>query len=422
VKAASFQAEFKFDKEDVDWILGSFFAAYAIGQLLAGWLADRFGTRLLMACFIALWSFFTLMTGLATGFWTLLAFRIGCGLAEAGAYPASSRMVSRWIPLRSRGWSSSLVAGGGRLGGALAPKLTGLIILSLMTWRSPGWIFGGCGILFALVFWILMRDRPRDHPAVNAAELQLITRGLPPEQANAPATTRRFPLGGLIRNRSMWVMSLHQFLANLGWAFLATRMPTFFQDAKGVSEGDSGSMATVALTIGITGMFVGGWITDFLSRRLGLRRGRMIPLAWTRFVAAAAYLLCLLPVSPWFCVAMFAIVAMMSDIAVPATWAYCQDVGGRNVAAVLAWPNMWGNLGAAITPWTLSWVNSHFDTQKNWHPALIVMAAAFIACGISAFGVRADEKIAGTDGDEQAPPGFPVILPVATEPTPSARI
>src|SRR4051794_12507549 len=90
VNADSFRAEFGFSKQTTSDVLGVFFIAYAIGQVPAGWLADRFGSRTLMTCFIALWSAFTLLTGLAAGFWTLLLARIGCGLAEAGAYPASS--------------------------------------------------------------------------------------------------------------------------------------------------------------------------------------------------------------------------------------------------------------------------------------------------------------------------------------------
>lgn len=421
VNTGSFKLEFGFDKGTSANVLGAFFAAYALGQLPAGWLADRFGSRALMTCYIAAWSVFTLLTGFAAGFWTLIFFRIGCGMAEAGAYPASSKLVSRWIPLRSRGWASSLVAGGGRLGGATAPMLTGFLILSFGNWRVAGWVFGAVGIFFAIAFWWLVRDRPADHPSVNPAEQELIVRGLPPEQGLAPRTTKKFPFMGLIRSRSMWFMCANQFFSNLGWAFLATLMPTFLKEAKGLSEADSAQGATIALTIGISGMFMGGWLTDLLTRRLGTIRGRIIPLAFPRFIGAAAYLVCLGPVPPGVCVAAFAVVAMTADIAVPPTWAYCQDVGGRNVAACLAWPNMWGNLGAAITASLLEWVNENFDANHDWHESLMVSAAALVVCGLTAFGVRADRKIEGTGGDDEQPRGFPVVVPPLASPAPTAE-
>jgi ACS family glucarate transporter-like MFS transporter len=111
---------------------------------------------------------------------------------------------------------------------------------------------------------------------------------------------------------------------------------------------------------------------------------------------------------------------MTADLAVPPKWAYCQDVGGRNAAACLAWPNMWGNIGAMIGPLLLGWVNRTFDTNHDWHESLLVMSAALVLCGATAFFIRADKKIEGTDGDEAPPsPAFPVIMPAAESPAPA---
>ena len=102
VSSHTFQHDLGLSKEAVARVLGVFFLAYALSQMPAGWLADRFGTRPLMTILIAVWSLFTLSTGLATGFWTLVIARVGCGIAEAGAYPVSSKMVPRWVPLLDR--------------------------------------------------------------------------------------------------------------------------------------------------------------------------------------------------------------------------------------------------------------------------------------------------------------------------------
>jgi ACS family glucarate transporter-like MFS transporter len=423
VNADSFHRDLGFTPEATGTVLSVFFLAYALGQVPAGWLADRFGARPLMTAFIALWSGFTVLTGLALGFWTLVIARIGCGLSQAGAFPASGGLVSRWVPLHGRGRASSIVAGGGRLGGAVAPFLTAAVILWLGDWRAAGWIFGGVGLAFAVVFWVLLRDRPRDHPLVNAAEYELITRDLPPEQAAARGSAR-LPIRGLLRSRSMWLMCLYQCLTNLGWAFLATLMPTFLKQAKGLDDVATGTMSTVALTVGMAGMLCGGWLTDALTRRLGVRQGRMIPLAWSRFVGAGAYLACLWLQSPWACVAAFAVVAVMTDVGVPAVWAYTQDVGGRNVASVLAWPNMWGNFGAAATSGLLPWINRRFDANHDWHESLIFLAVAFILSGVVAFGIRADVKIDGTgrdDDDAPEPRSFPVLPATGPTATPGAR-
>ena len=89
VQSASFQREFGLAKEHVGDVLAAFFFAYALGQLPAGWLADRFGPRRMLVTYILLWSLFTALTGVVGGLLGLVVVRLACGLAEAGAYPAS---------------------------------------------------------------------------------------------------------------------------------------------------------------------------------------------------------------------------------------------------------------------------------------------------------------------------------------------
>jgi len=110
----------------------SFFFSYALAQVPSGWFSDRFGPRIMLTAYIVLWSLFTGLLGLAVGGITLLAFRMLQGVTQAGAYPTSANLLSRWVPLAARGTASSIVSSGGRLGGVLAPGLTGLLILLLV--------------------------------------------------------------------------------------------------------------------------------------------------------------------------------------------------------------------------------------------------------------------------------------------------
>ena len=116
----------------VGWMLSAFFWTYALGQVPCGWLADRFGARLMLTLYILLWSLFTGLTGAAGVFSALLAMRFGFGLGQAGAYPTSANLVSKWIPFSGRGSASSIIAFGGRMGGALAPLLTASLIVQFV--------------------------------------------------------------------------------------------------------------------------------------------------------------------------------------------------------------------------------------------------------------------------------------------------
>ena len=80
------------------WFLSAFFWSYALGQVPAGWLSDRFGARIMLVIYILTWSFFTGLIGAAHSFLILIVTRLGCGLGQAGAYPTAASIVGRWMP------------------------------------------------------------------------------------------------------------------------------------------------------------------------------------------------------------------------------------------------------------------------------------------------------------------------------------
>lgn len=119
------------------FFLSGFFLTYALAQVPSGWLSDRFGARGILVLYILTWSLFTGGIGLATGFVFLIAMRFGCGIGQAGAYPTSAALLARWVPISTRGMASSFVALGGRLGAAIAPILTGYLMLAFVPANSP---------------------------------------------------------------------------------------------------------------------------------------------------------------------------------------------------------------------------------------------------------------------------------------------
>jgi sugar phosphate permease len=507
------------------WILSAFFWSYALGQVPAGWLSDRFGPRLTLAAYIVLWSLFTGLLGAADALLLVVALRLGCGLAQAGAYPASANLLSKWVPFPSRGVASGIVSLGGRLGGALAPVLTaylivaflpagapallrsddlldtrrlcaelaqpssgpghlGMRVLALMPtevvrlvrqlasdeapqpsqeqlqtlvaglndvlarpdlfqaddrnavplprealvlaarpradlstaqierlnrflletaypqllrklygggWRPVMWIYCGAGLLLSAMFWLWLRDEPRRHPRCNAAEVELIEESRPPGAVSPYGRVDALPWRFLVTSRSLTLSSISQFATNFGWAFLLTWLPRYLADVHRVPVLARGWLAGVPLLVGIVGMFAGGWLTDRLTRRFGLRRGRGWPMSLTRFVAmgAYAYVACLGLESAAAATAAFALVALATDLGTPAVWAFMQDAGGRHVGSILGWGNMWGNFGAALSPLVLNRVIEGY----GWNALFLICAAAYLVAGLAALGIDATVPI-----------------------------
>jgi len=375
------------------WIKGAFFAAYALGQLPAGYLAVRFGARSLMSVYIVLWSIFTVLTGFATGAVSLLLARVGCGLAEAGAYPISSGLLARWSEWSKRGFTSSVVSLGGRVGGAIAPWLTVTVIASFGDWRWAGWIYGASGLLFAAFFWKVFREHPKDHPSVNPAELTLLEAGRPAAAVEGEKKTYVFPWRIALTHRSLWMNSGAQFFTNLGWAFLAVSLSKYLIEVKGVEKSLAETINTLALSIGILGLIVGGFFTDACLRKWGVRLGRIIPLAGSRFLAAIFFIIAMGLDNPWALMVAFGMAAFSTDFGLPALWAGLQEMCGKHTPPLFGWANMWGNMGAAIGIWVLPFVIRTLDRNGDWHEGLLFCAAAFVISGLFCLGFNSEDRV-----------------------------
>ena len=374
----------------------AFFLSYALAQVPAGWLAERFGKRHLLTLLVVIWSMFTALSGFSHGLAMLLVARLGCGIAEAGAYPISGSLLGRWSHANWRGFTSGVVSLGGRVGGALAPQITTVVILGLSGWlgyagwRWAGWTYGLLGIFVAIVFWRSYRETPSEHPGCNEAERTLLAEGRGPE---LPRVRTSFPWGSILTDRSLWCMCVFQFLTNYGWAFAINSMSDYLKNVRHLNDAMNGHISTTALTLGLGGLLVGGFVTDACARRWGTRQGRKLPMVISRFVCAGLFLVCLQVENPWIFALCLGGMTFFTDAGLPAVWAWAQDVGGRQVAPIFGWANMWGNFGAALQPLVNGWVLARFDHQHDWHPSFIACSIAFALSGVFAMGIDAARPV-----------------------------
>ena len=391
VKLDEFKNNLGLSDQQTGFILSAFFFAYALGQVPAGWLSDRFGARTMLPFYICIWSACTILTGLATGFVMLVVARLLFGIAQAGCYPTAGSLIKRWMPLPTRGTASAVVSFGGRLGGTIAPILTAWLLKDYIGWRWVLTLYGTIGLFVAVCFYRVFRETPAEHSDCDEAEQTLITAN---DLESADSGPPSFPpIWLLMTSGTMWLMCALQFGINIGWVFLVTWLPTYLQDVKLVDPRIGGLMSTIVLFAGIVGMLCGGPLTDIVTKKLGRRWGRSLPMAGCYTIAVAAYLSCLYLDSAWSFIAAASVVAFATDMSVPAIWAYMQDVGGRNTAAVFGWGNMWGNLGAATTPLLVPIVLDKWDTNGDWHEAFLLFSAGYIVAGIAALGINANHKV-----------------------------
>ena len=240
------------------------------------------------------------------------------------------------------------------------------------------------------LFWRNVRESPADHPRANHAEQALVTPDGPPPDTGPPPAP---PFGPLTRNVSMWFMCLLQFSINVGWVFLVSWLPGYLKDFHQVPEKTGGLMSTIVLASGICGLVCGGPLADWLLKRHGARRGRRLQLVGAYACAAAAYVVAMQLDTAWPIVGALAVVAFMTDMSIPAIWAYMMDVGGRNAAAVFGWGNMWGNFGAAVAINLIPQINQRWDANGDWHESMVLFASAFMIAAFCASRLDPQSKV-----------------------------
>ena len=136
-------------------LLGTVFAwTYAVMQLPAGWVIDRFGAKKAYAIAMIWWSVATYMTGVVGSVSALLVMRALLAVGEAPCWPTSAKITAAWFPMKERGFATGIWDSSSKWGPALAPA----VLVALMVafgWRSLFHVAGFVGIAFAIVFLFL---------------------------------------------------------------------------------------------------------------------------------------------------------------------------------------------------------------------------------------------------------------------------
>ena len=246
-------------------VFSAFSWTYAAAQIPGGILLDRIGVRVTYFLSVTVWSAFTLLQGLATSAWSLIAFRLGLGLAEAPAFPSNSRVLGTWFPQAERATATGVYSIGQYFGLAfLSPVL--FWIAGAFGWRALLVIVGIAGILFGMVWYAFYRD-PNESRA-NQAELDYIRAG----GGFASASRVKFEwrhVGFLLRQRQIVGASIGQFASNSTLVFFLTWFPTYLATERQMGWIKVGFFTILPFIAACVGVLAGGLTSDHLLRRTG---------------------------------------------------------------------------------------------------------------------------------------------------------
>jgi len=341
--------EFAVTPSQMGIIMSGFFWSYALLQIPAGWFADKFGQKKTLGFAVGWWSVATALTGLGTGFKSILGFRVALGIGEAGAYPSNAGIASKWFPDRERATVSGLFDSGSKFGGAVAMPLI-VWLISLFGWKMTFVIIGLAGVVWAAIWFAYYKEIPEEHKGVNAAELKHIRDG----QAQKAGLDTEQPMKWyeLLKYRNVWAMCIGFFMINYTSYFFITWLPTYLIKEKGMGMLAMGFAAMMPLLVSMVIEVAAGWASDKVHSKgwLSLTATRKLFLIGGLLMASciglAAY-----AESAITAVILLCIAKSGTTVAASQVWALPGDVAPKNMTSVLAGlQNSVSNMGGVVGP------------------------------------------------------------------------
>jgi predicted MFS family arabinose efflux permease len=241
---------------------------YVTVSLPVAALADRSSRRNIVALSLMLWSAMTLACGYARNFWQLMFARIGVGVGESGATPASTALVCDYFRPLERPMAMTVFTLGAPLGAWLGSDVAGRVA-DARGWREAFIALGAPGLVLGLVVWLTVREPPRaahDAPAEGSAEPIPLRRAVAILLRNPPAL--HLMMAGAVT--ALWGWGL------IWWA------PTYFVRAFGMTVGEIGAALGLAHLVAGAGVTV---LASWVMGRPWMRDPRRILWAMAIFVA-----------------------------------------------------------------------------------------------------------------------------------------
>jgi ACS family glucarate transporter-like MFS transporter len=395
-------AEYGLGNQHLGWIFSAFLVGYAGFQIPAGWLAARYGPRLVLTFGVLWWGVVTELTallppGMPHAVAVLIAIRFALGAGESVVYPAANQFVAQWIPPQERGFVNGLIFAGVGAGSGLTPPLLTWLITG-HGWRAAFVFSAVVGLIAGVVWWYAARDTPEQHPWVSAGELQKIEDGIrlgsqvatkaaanhgpvPPKlpvNSKTKGRSRKISWSAILHRRDLLALMIGYFsFGYIAWIYFSWFF-LYMVQVRGFDLKSSARYSTLPFLSMTVFCLAGGALSDFLTRRFGLRIGRCLP-AGLALIATAGFLVLGSQVhSPQLAGIILAGGAGTLYLSQSSFFSVSVDIAGRSSGIFSSIVNMGGQIGGAVTASLTPWIAQRF----GWTSSFGVAAALAVIGGL----------------------------------------
>lgn len=414
--------EFGLNNQQYGELLASFRWTYALMQLPAGMMADRFSLRMTYGLAVGLWSLAGGAAAFVFRFPMLLITRGVLGMGETFNWPCASRIVANTFPPSDRSLASGIFNSGAALGSLIAPTLIGFLAYTC-GWRAAFFAMGALGALWLVLWFSMTTQRSRCH-AVLKAKWNLSHRGkwlysaafvglgvgapaivicfgpsiVVPLRETCGAICEAWPalpwglgvggaaaaLGGvvwsLVRWRlgavAFWMLLLVTVTVNPCWYFVNEWVIAYLQDSRQLDDLRIGGMvgtlviATAVFLVADLGNIIsGGIIKRLVAKGWSLRAARGLVLIAVACLIAPVALVTKVE-STFLAAVMLALAGMGLTSIIACSTACQQDLSFARVGAMSGVVGMVANIASAVAN---PRIGAYIDQTKNYALPFILL-------------------------------------------------
>ena len=326
-------AEYQLSDVDFGWVLAAFSLTYALFQVPAGFLVDRWNTRWTYAGAVTWWSLAGMATAFSPSLGALMALRVLLGMGESFNWPCALRVTATILPPADRSLGNGIFNSGAAVGAVLTPFVVAPLA-EWYGWRTPFLLIGGLGFVWVGVWLVLLGGARREvfagrsasrsgsgdaaggaAPGLSGTALAAfggvgitalvvtcstyyfgrpaIWWGITTLMVGLLLAARLVPLpdlegaywarslGAIVRLRRFWVLVVVSISINVCWHFLINWLPKYLENDRGMTFLVSGLLSAVPFVAADVGNLGGGALSRFFAGRgLAPARARMIVMAF----------------------------------------------------------------------------------------------------------------------------------------------
>ena len=357
------RSDFGLDYTQSGWVISAFNLAYGIGQLPAGWLADRIGPRILITvgiCGVALAGFFV---GLSQTFTLMISFLALMGFLGGGYHPSSPPLISSLVEPRMQGQALGLHVIGGGASYFLAP-LIATAIAAAFGWRGSFIGLAVPTVLFGLFFYILLGRKTSPPPNTG--------------KTKAMAKEGPFPTGQA-RNLTIFI-----FLSTFTGAVIFSTIsfiPLFLVDHFAFSKAKAGAWFAFLYSAGLWVGPIGGYLSD--------RWGRVPLILLVCFLAGPIIYFFPLAPGPATIVLLLLLIGIVIYVRMPVSESYIIKKTSPHNRSTILGLYFFGSMegGGLLTP-VVGHLIDHYGFTVSFTVAGAVLVGVTLICGFLLWGSR----------------------------------